>query len=306
MVERLTRGAETWGFYSATPLNTISTGAGDTATWLLRGNGQTGGFGLLLQSATDNSANVWNTANAALKFGTNNAEQMRLQPTGLLKIGAPAMVLTDNSQVEVQGYGGITLKATGGAGAGCSLNWNSATSGDNLFSAFYTETAVTQRGSIDFNRAGGLTRYNTTSDGTLKNIIGDASAQKSLDILASTRLRDYSWKDDPSGKVQIGPIAQELHETFAGAVSVGGWYDEIIPAVTEQRLVKPNYGDGASEYETVVIEPERIERRYRPWGVDKTAHVWHLVAGHQHHTKEIAELRQLVADLTARLEKLGG
>jgi hypothetical protein len=304
LVEQLDRGTQSYGFYSATSQNVVSTGPGMVANWLLRGNGQTGGFGMLVQSAADSSAKVWNTANAALSFGANNAENMRLTPAGLLKIGAPATILTDNSQVEVQGYGGITLKATGGAGAACSLNWNSDTAGNSLFSVFYTETGATQRGSIDYNRAGGLTRYNTTSDGTLKNVLGDSDVQKSLDILASTRLRNYTWKDDPTGKLQIGPIAQELYQTYPGAVSVGGEYEETIAAVTEQRVIKEAAGDQPAEYETVVITPERVETRYRPWGVDKTAFTFHLVAGHQYHTKQIADLQAMVADLSARVAKL--
>lgn len=326
LIQRLNRGGETYGIYCATTQNVISTGYGEAANWLLRGNGQQGGYGLLMQSSVDSAAWVMNTADKELKFGTNNLERMRLTNTGLLKIGSQAVILTDNSQVEVQGYGGITLKATGGAGAACSLNWNNATAGDNLFSVFYTEAEVTQRGSIDFNRGAGQIRYNTTSDGTLKNLIGDAPVEKSLEILASARLRSYTWKDDPDGKVQIGPIAQELHGTYPGAVSVGYWYDEPIAEVTEQRLVSaataaipassildeegkpltPEVPAQEAVYETVVISPARTEKRYRPWGVDKTAFTFHLVAGHQHHTKQIADLQTQVADLAARLAQLEG
>lgn len=53
--------------------------------------------------------------------------------------------------------------------------WNNATSGDNVFVTFSTEgSPPVVRGSIDYNRAGGLTRYNTTSDYRAKDIIGPA------------------------------------------------------------------------------------------------------------------------------------
>jgi hypothetical protein len=50
--------------------------------------------------------------------------------------------------------------------------WHAATTGDNLWLSFYSDAAGTLRGSIDYNRAGGLTRYNTTSDYRLKNLCG--------------------------------------------------------------------------------------------------------------------------------------
>lgn len=271
LIQQLDRGINSYGIYCATPMNTISVNSGFPATWLLRGNGQTGGFGLLLQSAVNTEAWVMNTANAALKFGSNNLERMRLTPDGLLKIGTTSTVLTDNSLVEVQGLGGITLKATGGAGSGCALNWNSATAGDNLLLGFYTETTATARGSIDYNRTAGSVRYNTTSDATLKNLIGDADLEKSVEIVMSTRLRHYSWKDDQTGKKQMGPLAQELYETFPGAVSVGGMVAEEV--------------DG------------KMVERYRPWQVDKTAFTFHLIAAYQHQKK-------LIEDLTARVAAL--
>jgi hypothetical protein len=50
--------------------------------------------------------------------------------------------------------------------------WNAATTGDNAFVDFYTEAGQSVRGSITYNRAGGLTAYNTTSDYRAKDIIG--------------------------------------------------------------------------------------------------------------------------------------
>ena len=50
--------------------------------------------------------------------------------------------------------------------------WNANNSGNNNFIGFATESAVTQRGSITYNRSGGLVAYNTTSDYRAKDIIG--------------------------------------------------------------------------------------------------------------------------------------
>ncbi|NBP68237.1 MAG: hypothetical protein EBU52_05790, partial [Cytophagia bacterium] len=50
--------------------------------------------------------------------------------------------------------------------------WSTNTSGDNVWVRFFSETSATQRGSIAYNRAGGLVAYNTTSDYRAKDIIG--------------------------------------------------------------------------------------------------------------------------------------
>jgi hypothetical protein len=50
--------------------------------------------------------------------------------------------------------------------------WNAATTGNNQFIQFITETAATARGSITYNRGAGLVAYNTTSDYRAKDIIG--------------------------------------------------------------------------------------------------------------------------------------
>jgi len=58
--------------------------------------------------------------------------------------------------------------------------YQSANSGDNGFIAFLTETAPTARGTITYNRAGGLVAYNTTSDYRAKDIYGPVTNSGSL------------------------------------------------------------------------------------------------------------------------------
>lgn len=148
---------------------------------------------------------------------------------------------------------------------------NVGAAGDNKFCNFISDASYTERGSIDYNRAGGLTRFNTTSDATLKTLLRDAPASVSCKILSDTKLREYYWNEDTSKKPQIGPFAQELYQTFKGAVKVGGDVMTLNP-------------DGDEEL------------KYVPWGVDKTAFTFHLIAGWQEHTKQIAALE---ARLTA-------
>ena len=154
---------------------------------------------------------------------------------------------------------------------------NAATSGDNVFVEWDAGGAA--RGTVDFNRAGGAVRYNTTSDMTLKTLIGDAPVEKSVDILKSTKLREFYWNHDETKKSQIGPFAQELYETFKGAVSVGGDFESP---------------EKDAEGNEVTIT------KYRPWGVDKTAFSFHLVAGWQNHEAKITALEARLAALEAK------
>ena len=160
-----------------------------------------------------------------------------------------------------------------GAASATMCSWNSANSGNNYFHAFFTDTGGNNVGNIDYNRGAGLVRYQTTSDATLKNIIGDSNGQRSLEILNTTRIRKFAWKSDVEQKPQIGVIAQELYETYKGAVSVGG---------------------------------EDDEGKYKPWGVDKTAFTFHLIAGWQEHERIIQEQQALITSLTARITALEG
>jgi hypothetical protein len=66
---------------------------------------------------------------------------------------------------------GVILKSLGQS-YDVGLIWNTAASGDNKFFEFGTDATYTARGSIDYDRAGGLVRYNTTSDYRAKDIIG--------------------------------------------------------------------------------------------------------------------------------------
>ena len=75
--------------------------------------------------------------------------------------------------VSSSGSDGVVVKCSGASAANLPLGlYNDAASGNNFFTSFYTDASPTQRGSITFNRAGGLTVYNTTSDYRAKDIYG--------------------------------------------------------------------------------------------------------------------------------------
>jgi hypothetical protein len=196
-------------------------------------------------------------------------ERMRITSGGnLLVANTAATGGYDHSFNNVGGSSGtIVFNQTSSATNPCAGFWNNATSGDNIFQRFFVNAGGNQKGSIDFNRGGDVTRYNTTSDGNLKNIIGDSNRQKSIEILNTTRIREYSWKEDETNKPQIGVIAQELYETYKGAVSKGS-DDELF---------------GTEDY--------------KEWGVDKTAFTFHLIAGWQKHEQMIQEMNTKIIQL---------
>jgi hypothetical protein len=87
-----------------------------------------------------------------------------------------AMTLTAGGQLLVgttSGIGSNTSVVVKGTSAGEQqlTAWSATTSGDPYFAEFATEASYTARGSIRYNRATGLTNYNTTSDYRAKYII---------------------------------------------------------------------------------------------------------------------------------------
>jgi hypothetical protein len=218
----------------------------------------------------------------AMRFGTNNGtERMRIDSSGAVLIGLNSSGGFGTALYTLNtGGSSIIAKQTNSTADTISV-WNSATTGTNLFLNFYTEGTVTSRGFVDYNRGSGVVRYSTTSDATLKNLIGDSDKQKSLEILGSTRIREYAWKEDAEQKPQIGVIAQELYETYKGAVSVGGDIEKT-----------DNEGNVTTEY--------------RPWAVDKTAFTFHLIAGWQEHQRIIQEQKAIIAQLQADVAELKG
>ena len=212
-------------------------------------------------------------------FYTGSTERMRITSSGNLLVGTTTESPGGRLTVVTGSDEAVWTKTSAGASSANMISWNSADSGNNYFHGFNINSTGDAIGSIDYNRAGGLVRYNTTSDATLKNIIGDSNGQRSLEILNTTRIRDFAWKSDVEQKTQIGVIAQELHETYKGAVSVGGDIEK-----TDK--------DG------------NVTTEYRPWGVDKTAFTFHLIAGWQAHEKIIQEQQQTITTLIARITAL--
>jgi len=128
-------------------------------TFQILSNGSTGGGGA-------------STGSFAIYDETAGADRLTLDSSGNLLVGTTS---GSDKIVVVQSAANSASQfknSSGTAGAQCVVAWHANTTGDNVFHQFFTEASATSRGSITYNRAGGLVAYNTTSDYRAKDIIG--------------------------------------------------------------------------------------------------------------------------------------
>jgi hypothetical protein len=96
---------------SANATQWIAAGVGYTSNLSLLANGS--GGGLLLSSATDSSASIINSLNAALTFGTNNTERFRCDSSGRLLVGTSTSVNAGTSSpatVQIKAEVGLVIR----------------------------------------------------------------------------------------------------------------------------------------------------------------------------------------------------
>lgn len=164
----------------ASGTTTLTTSAGltfDGTNFVTTGTATAGSF--IPSSSTVPTNGMYLRVANTLSWSTNSGHRMSLLSNGQLYLNTT----TDLGGKQV---GFIATNSFNGAGAALfyggnnntaaatptTYTWNPSTSGDSAFAEFATEATYTARGSIDYNRAGGLVRYNTTSDYRAKDIIG--------------------------------------------------------------------------------------------------------------------------------------
>ena len=164
-------------------------------------------------------------------------ERMRIDSSGRLLVGTSTVLGGQTAAgLHITAGRGAMIQGTGGALEQACYVWNTATSGDNVFIEFGTETSISTRASIDYNRAAGQVRYNATSDQRLKSDIFDSAS--AINTIEQIKVRSYKWTET-GYTVPYGFIAQELHEVAPDAVKVGDNSDEVVNAwaVDNAKLV---------------------------------------------------------------------
>jgi hypothetical protein len=130
----------------------------------------------LLTNPTGTSNVVIGNGSGTISAANSLAVTGALSSTSLI-VGGALFGLTN--EINVGATNGIGISNTNSASSTISL-WNRATTGDNVFAAFFTETSITTRGTISFNRTAGLVAYNTTSDRRSKDVFGVLNNSGSL------------------------------------------------------------------------------------------------------------------------------
>lgn len=134
------------------------------------------------------------------------------------------------------------------SGENTQIIWNNATTGDNKFVSFNTETAATERGSIYYNRAGGLTVYSTTSDYRAKTLLGPGKS-------CVSQLKVYQGVMHGATIERPMMVAHEVQQAAPYAVS--GEKDAVYPD-GKPKLQSIDY---ASLVPELVVEIQQLRER---------------------------------------------
>ena len=160
-----------------------------------------------LGGPTDNIGFLWNRANAAFSFGTNNAERMRIDASGKVSIATTAVAaeLTVNGHIAaVSGY-----LCHAGASAGLSFG--------NVFNFFWSGSSL--QAWIDSTNIGNVT---VTSDYRIKRNIETQTAEALSRVMqlrpVTYQMADYGTMFKASDDIKEGFIAHELAAVIPSAV----------------------------------------------------------------------------------------
>jgi hypothetical protein len=149
--------------------------ANDGGTFVIAMEGSSGNQAV---SATPYASGMRTIGATPLVFGTNNAERARITSGGECLFGTTSGL---NSATITAQSSNTCANLITSTSAEYSLNaWNQATSGDNNFILFQTESSPTTRGTINYNRGAGLVAYNVTSDYRAKDISGPVTGSGEL------------------------------------------------------------------------------------------------------------------------------
>jgi hypothetical protein len=160
----------------------------------------------------------YNSNSPYFAIGVSGAERARIDSSGNFAVGSTS---NSDGRIKVDATSGTSIncavwaKNSAGSASGTYVCWNAATTGNNGFMDFYTEASATLRGTISYNRAGGLTAYNTTSDYRAKTVTG--AVQNALSKVAL--LKPSTGRMNGATEDIDFFVAHELQEVVPSAVT---------------------------------------------------------------------------------------
>jgi len=118
-----------------TPLQVHSSTTASTIRITNSTSGATSSDGLIIQ-ASGNDAYIWNKENSFVSFGTNNAEQMRIDSSGRLLVGTTTegAANADDLTLATTGHTGITIRS--GTSSNGNIYFSDATTGTGEYSGY--------------------------------------------------------------------------------------------------------------------------------------------------------------------------
>lgn len=212
--------------------------AGQTGVTIANGAKQ-----ILVSDGTDIEEATSYLINNAASLSVTNFTATSATISSSAKVGSTTNVYSTNVPFQVKTTGATAFatffKTEVSAIDPVSGFWNNAATGDNQFLVFATETVYTPRGSITYNRAGGLVAYNTSSDRRAKTIYGPVTNSGQL----IDQLNVYQGKMNWATAIYPMMIADEVQQVIpfcvtgeAGAVNPDGSpkyqqvdYSSVVP-----------------------------------------------------------------------------
>jgi hypothetical protein len=212
--------------YTAASNAALAIDAGTSTNCVLNlvGGGDLGVFRTNSSNAYDVGISFGDNSNRILSFTTANTERARITSGGYFKAQGTSSYISSTGDYH-------EFVATLAATAMLRVENKNNTSGNSVLATFlgsncndtssYHYSAITGGSDKLYIYGNGNVvnvnnSYGTLSDAKMKTDIVDASSQWS-DIKA-IRFRKFKMKNDPTGLVQLGVVAQELEQTSPGLV----------------------------------------------------------------------------------------
>ncbi len=152
---------------------------------------------------------------ASIAFRSNNSEKMRIDSSGSLLVGTTSQTFGEKLKVTTSGSGKNTafFEFTSSDDRAVIISKHGFSTGATSRTHLaILNDANTQVGSIA--ATGVATTFNTSSDGRLKDVTGEA---RGLEVINELNPVAYNWKE--SGQADEGLIAQEVMEIVPNAVT---------------------------------------------------------------------------------------